>query len=290
LDRSNIPLVTPTTSGHGVTTLNDYTFQVNSDIETRGRKLAEYAIQDLGLKTFATLSPTDDYGRQMTDSFCLTVENLGGTVVTQKWYYPGTEDVGRQFKAIREVGFSMMNRDSLIKYYTKDMNEIQERRFDEEEIPVTSIDGVFLPCYTEEMKFIGPQFAYVNVKSQLFGGEYWYEPEELRKVEKYVDGIIFCSGYFINDTDHEFISFKNDFRQTMKRSPDVMELYGFDAMNVLIEAISHNSLTREDVANYLRKLENFHGIRGSVSLNQNNRVNSDVRLLSYKNRRIELVK
>jgi len=286
----NIPLITPTTSGDGVTLLNKYTYQLNPNLENRGRILAEYAVNELGLKTFATLAPADNYGKNMTDSFTLTVDALGGTIIAQKWYYAGTEDLGRQFKSIRELGFNMMNKDSLIRAYKEDLNDFQKKRFDEETIPVTSIDGIFFPGYTDEIKFIAPQFAFVNVRAKMFGGEYWNDPEQLRKVQKYVEGMVFCSSYHMDETDPEFIKLRNDFRLVMKRTPEIMELYGIDAMNVILDAVSQQKFTREAIGSFLENLENFKGFRGSISMKDNDRVNSFIRLFSYQAGRIEKVK
>ncbi|MDW7680018.1 MAG: penicillin-binding protein activator [bacterium] len=283
LCNANVSLLAPTTSGNGVTSLSEYTFQMNSDLETRGQSIAEYAIEQLGLKSFAVLAPTDDYGTKISDSFTSKVEELGGTVVTQKWYYPGTDDLTRQFKAIREIGFNSMNKDSLIQHYTRGLTDLQRRRFDLETIPVTSIDGVFVPCYTEEIKFIAPQFAYVNIKTQLLGDEYWYESEELRKNQQYVEGVIFSSGYYINEIDPDFVRFRNDFRREMQRTPELMELYGADTMAALANAIEQGNSTREEIADHLRNLSNFKGINGLISLNCANRVNAEVRLLTYRN-------
>ncbi len=287
INNRNIPLITPTTSGNGVTTLNKYTYQVNPDLENRGRALAEYAVKKLGLKTFATLAPADKYGKNMTDSFSSTVDALGGTIIAQKWYYAGTKDLGRQFKNIRELGLNMVNKDSLIKSYTRGLNQFQKKRFDEEVIPVTSIDGVFFPAYSDDIKFIAPQFAFVNVKARIFGGEYWNDTEQLRKVQNYVEGMIFCSSYHIDETDPEFIKFRNNFRLIMKRTPEIMALYGIDAMNVLLDAIAHKKLTREDICEHLNNLENFDGLRGLITLKGNNRVNSHIRLFTYRRGKIE---
>ncbi len=289
INNYNMPLIAPTTSGAEVTKLNDYTFQLNPDLEIRGRKIAEYAIGQMNLKTFATLAPMDNYGKLMTDAFTATVEKMGGTVLTQKWYFPGTEDLGRQMKSLREIGFNMMNKDSLIHYYTKDMNEIQKRRFDLETIPVTSIDGIFIPCATEEIQYIAPQLAFVNIQAQLFGGENWYELEELRKVQQYVDGIIFCSGYFKDETNPDFIRFQKDFSAVMNRTPDVMELYGYDAIRVFAEAVAKNKLTREEVAGAIRNLKDFSGIRGKISIDPETGINRIIRLITYKNGRFSLI-
>ena len=76
----------------------------------------------------------------------------------------------------------------------------------------------------------------------------------------------------------------------MKRTPEVMELYGYDAMSIIVDAVSNHNLTREDIANYLKNLTSFKGIKGTISFNKNNRVNSDIRLLTFKNGRIESIK
>jgi len=281
----NIPLISPTTSGNGVASLNEYTFQMNCDLENRGHLLAKYAINELGLKTFATLAPADNYGKDMTDSFTSTVDHLGGKIIAQKWYYTDARDLQRQFKSIRDLGFNLANKDSLIRYYSKELDV-----FKMEKVPVTSIDGVFFPCYTEEIQYIAPQFAFANIKAQIFGGEYWYDLAKLRSNQSYVEGIIFCSGFFFDETRPEFIKFRNYFRLIMKRTPEVMEIYGVDAMNVLVDAIAHEQTTREGIKDYIDKLEEFPGIRGPITFKSNNRVNAKIRILTYENGRIEALK
>ena len=279
---SNIPLIAPTTSGNGVASLNQYTFQVNCDLENRGRLLAQYAYEQLGLKTFATLAPADNYGKDMSDSFTATVDKFGGKIIAQKWYYADAKDLSRQFKSIRDLGFKLSNKDSLVRYYEKELDD-----FKIEKVPVLSIDGVFFPCYTQEIQYIAPQFAFANIKSKIFGGEYWYDSEKLRTNQTYVEGMIFCSGYYVDEADPEFIKFRNDFRIMMKRTPEVMELYGYDAMRVLADAIANKQTTREGIREHLDNLENFPGIRGPITFKGNNRVNAEVRILTYKNGRIE---
>lgn len=278
----NIPIIAPTTSGNGVASLNNYTYQMNSDLENRGRMLAKYAVEQLGLKTFATLAPADNYGKDMTDSFTATVDQFGGKIIAQKWYYADTQDLKRQFKSIRDLGFNLANRDSLIRHYSRQLDD-----FRLEKVPVISIDGVFFPSYTQEIQYIAPQFAFANIKAQIFGGEYWYDFEKLRSNQSYVDGIIFCSSYYIDETNTDFIKFRNDFRITMKRTPEIMEWYGYDAMSVLANAIAHKQTTREGIRTHLDNLENFPGIRGPITFKGNNRVNAEVRILTFKNGRIE---
>ncbi|UCE06130.1 MAG: ABC transporter substrate-binding protein, partial [bacterium] len=217
--------------------------------------------------------------------FTSTVDQFGGKIIAQKWYYTDARDLKRQFNSIRNLGFNLVNKDSLIRYYSKEIDA-----FEEEKVPVTSIDGIFSPCYTEEIQYIAPQFAFANIKARIFGGEYWYDFDKLRANQNYVEGIIFCSGYYFDETSPEFIKFRNDFRLVMKRTPEVMEIYGYDAMSVLVDAIAHRQTTREGIRDYLDNLENFQGLRGPITLKGNNRVNSEIRILTYNNGQIEPLK
>ncbi|MDZ7331247.1 MAG: ABC transporter substrate-binding protein [candidate division KSB1 bacterium] len=285
LDGFNIPLIVPATSGNGIASINNYIFQLNSDLETRGKQIARYAMQQLGLKTFATLAPADSYGKDMTDSFTATVDQLGGKIVAQKWYYADAQDLSRQFKSIRDLGFQLSNKDSLVRYFSRELDD-----FRMEKVPVTGIDGVFFPCYTEEIQYLAPQFAYANLRAKIFGGEYWYDLEKLRANQNYVDGIVFCSSYYVDETSVDFIKFRNDFRIVTKRTPEIMELYGCDALSVLAHAIGHRKQNRQEIRDFLDELDKFPGIKGPITFKGNGRVNSEVRILTFKNGRIELLR
>ncbi len=102
--------------------------------------------------------------------------------------------------------------------------------------------------------------------------------------------MIFCSGYYIDETSPEFIKFRNDFRLVMKRTPEIMEFYGYDAMQSLADAIMHKQTTRQGIRDHLDHLEKFPGIRGPITFRDNNRVNAEVRILTYRNGRIEALR
>jgi len=292
IDDAGVTLIPPVASANGLAALSKYIFQINGDLETRGIRMAEFAIKNLNLHSFATLAPADNYGKDMTDSFTATIDQLNGEIIAQKWYYENSQDMARQFNSIRELGFKRMNKDSLIEEYTRDMNPIQKAKFDDEVIPVTSIDAVFFPIYTEDIKYIVPQFAYANIKANILGGQYWYDIEELREknIISHVDSIIFESDFYFDDISPEFHNFRTNFRKQMGKTPDEMECYGYDAMLLIAEAIKNNALTREAIQHYLTELENFEGIRGLITFKNNNRVNSEQRFITFVKGRFLLLK
>lgn len=98
-----IPMVTPTASSSQLTTLSPYVFQANLDYENIGRFLALYRVKSTHIKTVASISPVDEFGKEVTDAFCRTFDELGGQVISQQWYLSDPVDLKHQVNAIRLV-------------------------------------------------------------------------------------------------------------------------------------------------------------------------------------------
>jgi ABC-type branched-subunit amino acid transport system substrate-binding protein len=98
-----VPLVTPTANANGLASLGSYIFQANPDYDLRGRAAAQFAMQQLGLQTFALLAPSDSYGKLMAESFAVEVGRLGGKVIATEWYLRGATDLQEQFLGLRKA-------------------------------------------------------------------------------------------------------------------------------------------------------------------------------------------
>ena len=300
---TNIPLLVPVATDDGISDLGETIFQLNTDLNNRATKLAEYAVNKLGLRTFATLAVADDYGKAMGDAFASAVDKLGGAIVAQKWYYEGAQDVTRQLISMRELGFRYALRDSLkklgrsitrsrldsiwraenIKFIFQNKNKDKDKKnlVEATNVPVYSIDGVFLPIYLEDVEYVVPQFALQNIQTQLLGGEYWQNTEELQRQRKDVNGIIFTSGYFVNEFERTYREFRDGFRRKMTASPGRMSAFGYDVMNLIIEAVENGNVTRTDLISYLNNVENFQGMKNKITLRNSNRVNSEVNIIRF---------
>lgn len=282
-----VPLIGPTATENQVSTVGKWVFQLNSSLEIKGAVLAEYAFNSLGLRTFATLAPADEYGQEMTNSFTSKIDQLGGRIIAQSWYYADSEDLNlsRQFKNIRAASFAFDSTDveSLIEEAKAKGDELEEK-----DIPVHSVDGIFFPVYSEDIPYIAPQFALSNIRAQVLGGEYWDALEILKapQVEPYINGAIFVSDYFPDESSRHFRNFRNDFRLKMKTTPERWEAFGYDALNILKEVVKSGGISRQAINRNLSALSGYKGIKGNISFKGNNRVNSEVNLLQFINGRI----
>ena len=303
---NGVVLLAPTATADSLTSIGSYIFQLNSSLSLQAKMIAEYAVSGLGLKRFAILAPADEYGQSMRDSFVNTVNRLGGQILVEKWYFEGAKDLGPQFKAIREAGIKQMIDDSLLvivpedEFNVKYAEQPQQGKIlyvkqtipelvDSTALAVTSIDGIFLPVYAEDLPYVIPQFAFYNLGSQVFGGAYWNDPDVLNDNSRYIDGAIFLSDFYINPSNFNYYRFRDEYRKKNGKTPGKMAIYGYDTVELLLSVIQTESLSRKQIRDKLAKIHNFIGIRGKLSFNSN-RVNISIPLLQYKGGKIIRIK
>ncbi len=308
-EASGTPFLAPVTADNGLASIGENVFQLTPDFETRARTMAKYAIETLGHSTFVTMAPQDVYGRQMVDAFSEEIDRLGGEILTQHWYYGVPENLGRQFKAIREVAFrkahedtirysipnfAMINKDSLWRAFetrvmiennlTGSLAELTSH------FPVRNVDAIFLPVYSEDIKFVARQLTYYNIRAQILGGEKWYELDlaQERDLARYIENAVFVSGYLKDSDSFVYRRFRDEFRQRMRVTPEKWELLGYDAARIALEAMK-SARSKDEMRNALTSKEGFSGVKGDIRFSAFNRVNASVHLVQIRGARYQKV-
>lgn len=279
-----VPFLAPVATETGIGALGENVFQLNADRERKSKALAEYAYKYLNARTFVTVAPQDDYGQQMADAFSAAVDSLGGEVFAQKWYYGEPQDLGRSFKAIRAAAFRRAFKDSL---QLKALNGGPSPKMadaEEVDVPVTNVSAIFMPLHEDDIKLVAGQRAYFNFKSTLMGGEHWYITDlaKDKELQRYVEGTIFASDYFIDTENARFKQFRNEFRTRMGVTPEKWEIFGYDAANLLFKTMQQGAQSRSQLRAALTKIENFAGLKGEMALNNPDKVNSRVNILQIR--------
>lgn len=301
------PFLAPIASDNGLSGIGPYVFQVSPDLESRARALARHAILVDSLRTFITIAPHDEYGQQMVDAFSEEVDRLGGEIITQRWYFGVPENLGRQFKEIREIAFRRMledtlrpkipnfaalNKDSLWNDFvrrfmleTKSTESIVDQN---SAYPVTNIDGVFLPIYQEDIEYVARQLRYFNINARIYGGEYWYisDLDKNKQLLRYVDGAVFASSYYYDPSDLAYITFRDRFRQAMGVTPEKWELVGYDTAGFLFSLLDGKKISRTAMHERLLTSRAYQGRKGAIAFDAETRVNRAVHLLQIRGTRI----
>ncbi len=279
-----VPFLAPVAAENGIGGLGENVFQINADRERKGRALAEYAFNYLNARTFVTIAPQDDYGQQMADGFSAAVDSLGGEIVAQKWYYGEPQDLGRTFKAIREAAFRKAQKDSVGNSLQPHESRSPAVNREAIEVPVNNINAIFLPLHEEDIRLVATQRAYYNLQSLILGGENWYTDDitKSKELQRYVDGAIFASDYFINLDDARFKQFRNDFRLRMGTTPEKWEILGYDTASLLLKAMQQDARNRNQIRQALRQTGVFSGIKGEIDMRNAENVNSKVNILQIR--------
>jgi hypothetical protein len=215
------------------------------DRHTEGEALAKYAVESLGLRTFAILAAATDQGKELTNGFIETVKNHGGETLIQEWFYPGSLDFDRQFMRIRERGWGIMEtekadtgavlqqeapKDSIWAYLQNGEVLKMEKMGAEDslEVPVTAFDGFLIVPDPGDVNVLAPQYTYYNFESQLIGSREWDYQDAFEKNRNYVNGIVYSEDAFW-DPDQSFdVKWVSDFRVAAGVTPLQDHIRGYD--------------------------------------------------------------
>jgi hypothetical protein len=236
----------------------------------------------------------------MVDKFKDTVEKAGAEICSQAWYYPGDQDVYKQFMKIKRVGLKLEFSDSLLtktpdllpeqidSLYSEFLEAEEENtertkaKIDSADIPVASIDGIFIPIFKEDLEYIAPQIAYSNIQAQYLGNSDWYNMEQLKKNKNYINGIVFGTDGYLNEESWDYRQFRNEFRTKYKKSPTLYSVIGYDSFKYILQAYdpANPNMTRNQFLRNLRKLNTYNGVYRTIELSRK-RVNETLKLLKY---------
>jgi len=294
LTAGQIPVLLPSSKESGLETVFKNVFQINSNLEMRGKLAARYTILDLGLDSLATLAPADEFGKIMVSAYIAEAHRLGKTVVASQWYSGLPKDLRTQFKALRNTAFNLFPEinsdddllgmeidsiDALFDISADDYFDLPEEdshklsRSDSSKIVLGTIQSIYMPVHPEDLEYIAPQFPMYYLDTKLIGNESWQNLDIINQenVGPHIIGLSIISNYFIANMDSfEFIPVEND--QFYK---------GYDLAS-LIMAINPGDKTRSEISASLAELEHFQGISQYYSSNlKNPNLNVSLQVLDY---------
>jgi len=293
---AEVPLIAPTASEDGLATLNPYVFQVNATPGAQGRRIADYAVRESGLRTLATFSSRDPYGKRIAREFTARAEESGSEVIVQTWYEPGTTDYKGQLERIRDAGLALHppeiltdEIDSMILGSIRlappppvevDPDTVQPA-------PVHTLDGLLIAGGKDDVMLIAPQIAFHRIHSRLLGSDGWNHHEVAR--DSYTDSAVFVAKYTTRSdlvSVHEFLG---AFRQRFNRDQGIAAALGYDAMTAVLTAIERGGTSPRRLQHALENLGEIPGATGKISFSPGNRENAWMYLLTNRKGKIQLL-
>jgi ABC-type branched-subunit amino acid transport system substrate-binding protein len=228
---------------------NDFIFQNSVTPLEQINVLAEFAMKELELQTFAIFYPNSPYGLHFKNLFVQEIPRRGGKISGVVVYQEGQTDFGQEIKGFFKV-------ETVKKSDTK-------RKKEEEFKPLRSVDGIFIPDSHDRVAMILSQMAYYEVKGTFLGTSAWNGPDLISTAGRAAEGAIFVDLFFKKDSSPLVTRFVQEFQKTYQRDPGNLEALGYDGAKFLKDILQSKSVPSPlRLQEELHQVQNFQGVSG----------------------------
>lgn len=252
-----IPMITPSATNPLVTQVGDYIFRVCFIDPFQGEVMAKFAFNSLKLRKAAILVDNQsDYSKGLAEYFKRTFESLGGEVVAEEFYIAGDVVFENQLLRIKEK----------------------------------KAEFLFLPGYYAEAALVGREIQKKGLKLPLMGGDGWESDSLLEVAGNSLEGAYFSGFYTLEDPRPEVQNFIKVYQKRFGALPDSQAASGYDAAQILFEAIERaNSTNGQAIKDALKVTSNFKGVTGNISMNENRDASKPAIVLQVKGNKVRFV-
>lgn len=234
---AQVPMVTPSSTHPGVTTVGDYIFRTCFIDPFQGEVMATFAYNTLKLRTVATfMDLKNEYSMNLGRIFNDKFSELGGKVMTTEFYSEGDVDFMLQLRKIKNA----------------------------------APQAVFLPGYFSEVSRIAIQAREIGLKIPFIGTDGWDSPRLLEAAADELEGCYF-SNHFSPEIDLPSV---RNFVETYKNAyggqiPDANAVLAYDAARVLFDAIKRAGTDNPQmIRKALAETKDFAGVVGPITINE----------------------
>ncbi len=255
-EQYEVPMITPLANSDALNLDNKYVFQFNPTFSVRGKRMAQYAVNTLGLDTLAILAEKNSLGEASARAFRNEAEELGAFI---KYFF--VED-------LESTGYSILE-------YTNFFSQSDTLE------PAKGLKGIYAP-FTGAVAPALISALLTDLEASrsnyvLLGSEEWKNTDlAARRLPE--ASIYYTQSFDINYESTLAEDFSSRFRLRFQAEPNQFAFIGYDVANMLfsvIERVENPAYIKEG----LRNLSNYRGLTSRVRfsgehVNQNIIINS----------------
>lgn len=216
--------------------VKDYTFRVCFIDPFQGTVGANFVLNTLKLQKAAILvDSSSDYSKGLSAFFKDAFTKGGGSILAEEAYLQKDQD----FKTI----------------LTK--------------IKALNPEIIYVPGYYEEVGKIVKQARELGMNIPIVGGDGWDSPKLVEvATAPALNNTYFTNHYSVEDTSPASQAFVEAYKKEYGQAPDAMAVLGYDAANILIDAIGRaNSTEPAKIREALAATKDYPAITGSTTFN-----------------------
>jgi branched-chain amino acid transport system substrate-binding protein len=216
--------------------VKDYSFRVCFIDPFQGTVGANFVINTLKLnKAVLLVDNSSDYSKGLSAFFKDAFTKGGGSILAEEAYLQKDQD----FKTV----------------LTK--------------VKALNPEIIYVPGYYEEVGKIVKQAREIGITVPIVGGDGWDSPKlvEMGSAAA-LNNTYFTNHYSVDDTNPASQAFVEAYKKEYGQAPDALAVLGYDAANVLIDAIKRaNSVEAEKIREALAATKDYPAITGATTLN-----------------------
>lgn len=247
-EQRKVVIMTPAASSPLITDAGDYIFRnVASDLY-EAKLMADAVVNNFKKEKVAIVHINNDYGKGVSKKFEEGLKEKGQNIVLSEVYEEGRTD----FKTI------------ILK------------------LKKESPDAIYIVGYKEIAYFI-KQLKEQGVNTLLLTTAIFEDPEIVSIAGNSAEGIVFTTFFLDEDSEEQRTrDFFQNYQRKYNVQPDGYAATSYDALFLIAQAIKNNGGTSESIKNGLYQIENFPGLLGSFSIDNNGDVVLPIRMKTVK--------
>ncbi len=157
------------------------------------------------------------------------------------------------------------------------------------DLPIYSLDGIYLSISDRSViKNFIPHLKSFGIRSNLFGSDALYAPDDLLFTYPSSDGIIFTSDFFIDEKSDSYLELMKEFNSLSNLNLTRNVYYGIETILKLSSVIKSEKLTRVNLVEILQKDNSQTGISSQIELDDFG-INNYLNILQFSNRTINKI-
>jgi branched-chain amino acid transport system substrate-binding protein len=231
--------------------VRDYTFRVCFIDPFQGTVGANFVLNTLKLKQAVMLvDNSSDYSKGLASFFKEAFVKGGGTVLGEEAYLQKDQD----FKTV----------------LTK--------------VKALNPEVIYVPGYYEEVGKIVKQARELGITVPIIGGDGWDSPKLVEVgTAAALNNTYFTNHYSVDDTSTASQAFVEAYKKEYGQAPDALAVLGYDAANVLIDAIQRaNSTEPSKIREALAATKDYPAVTGPTTLNDTHDAVKNVVIIEMK--------
>lgn len=227
--------ISPTASHPDFTKIGEYIFRSGTTQAQEAPFLAEWTVEDLGMKKVASIYLNNDWGLVANSHFIERAKELGATVTNEESFIPGDKD----FTAI-----------------------ITKMKQNEPEM-------IFLGTMWTDGGLFATQMQKLGLEADLISHGGLTTEKLVEMAGDAVDGLRVSAFYFQDDPNPLVVDFTKRYQERFDKMPHTHCVLAYDALMLLANAIEKAGFDRAAIRDALAATDGYEGVSGTFNFDEN---------------------